>query len=258
MSPLDRATRDELIDLLAPFLKSESDRRALLSTALFGVPVLDQINYASATDTFTTDLIDKLEAYSEIEPGKKALWAVLEEVRRKVGVDKQRRIDALDESINGPKPHLTPPGGSRARPVKVLIIDDEEDWQTFIAKMLERLGHIYHKVNNFEDAEVALKAAEAAGDPFAVVTVDLVFEVGGPRQAVPVARYGIEMLPELKERYPYLGCVVITHLEDISYHQLLDWRDDYDLDYCIFKTHLSKEVLKRGIERALARTQSSR
>lgn len=251
MAKLERATYDELIDLLTPFLTTEPERRALVGTALFGVPVLDNLNYTCPTRIFIVELINKLEAYSEIEPGKQALWALLEEVRRKVGVDKQRRIDALYDVINSPR--KSQPAQQRTKPVKILIIDDDEAWQTFIAKFTERLGYAFQKVTTFEEAEDALKKAESEGEPFSIVTIDLLFEIGNKPGQTGLAKYGIQILSDLNTQYPYLGCIVITHSSDIAYHQVLDWRDECGLDYCIFKNDLDAETLRKGIERALAR-----
>ncbi|MBN1286315.1 MAG: hypothetical protein JXB47_13030 [Anaerolineae bacterium] len=97
---LDRDTLNELIELLAPHMGSENERRALLSYALVGSPVLASIDYGGSTQPFIINLINRLAAYGNIAPGRSALWALLKTLKAYVGEDKQARIDALREAVN--------------------------------------------------------------------------------------------------------------------------------------------------------------
>lgn len=92
----------ELIDLLAPAMQTERERTARLVVALGDCPLIDEIDYSGAVHEFVPLLVRKLADFGEVEPGKQALWALLESVRGKVGVDKPRRIDALEAVINVP------------------------------------------------------------------------------------------------------------------------------------------------------------
>ena len=128
MPGLDYITQREVVNLLVPLLGSEEERRALLSLALgLHCPVLAQLDFKGATEIFILRLIEKLEAFGEIEPGKPALWALLETVQERVGVDRQMRIDALRPLLNPPSsprspvpgsapPAVPPPSGVNRRP----------------------------------------------------------------------------------------------------------------------------------------------
>ncbi|MBN1286389.1 MAG: metallophosphoesterase [Anaerolineae bacterium] len=106
--PLDRETLNELVDILTPLMKDELSRRALLTRAFIGNPILDQINYSGSSRTFATELISQLVNYGEIAPGKSALWALLEVVYSNVGLDKRARIEALDDKVNVPSEPIEP------------------------------------------------------------------------------------------------------------------------------------------------------
>lgn len=93
---LNAPSRQEVSDLLLPFMGQEGERRAVLLYAFGGdSPLLNQINYSGPADTFVTTLINTLENFGESAPGKPALWALLEALRSKVGGDRKQRIDAL-------------------------------------------------------------------------------------------------------------------------------------------------------------------
>lgn len=97
---LDKDTLHELTALLTPLMQSENERRALLQQALSGAAVLDQIDYSGPTEAFVTAMLNRLVDYGESMPGQSALWALLEIVRERVGVDKQAQIDELDSKFN--------------------------------------------------------------------------------------------------------------------------------------------------------------
>lgn len=102
MPPLDTKNFREIIDILTPHFGGDDQRRALLISALgLGHPLLSQIDYTGNANTFTVNLVSRLNDYGQIAPGQTALWAVLEEVSRNVGYDKQQRIKALEGAVNG-------------------------------------------------------------------------------------------------------------------------------------------------------------
>lgn len=107
MPALDKPDQDAIYALLAPFMGTEPERRAHLLDALAtNHPLERQIAFEGPADTFTLNLIHTLEQYGEIAPGKPALWALLEVIRRKVGVDKKQRIDSLRPAFQLPPPPI--------------------------------------------------------------------------------------------------------------------------------------------------------
>lgn len=118
MPKLDRATREELVDLLAPLMVGEADCRALLSLAFGEHPnLLYQIETVGPVQTFVLNLIVKLVDYGDIERGKPALWALLEAAREGMGVDHQARVDALRPAFGQPEPSETATAAARSSEV---------------------------------------------------------------------------------------------------------------------------------------------
>ncbi len=98
---LDADTNKELVKLLRPFLEHERDRRPFLVLALGNdAPVLQYISWSGAVATFIPHMVEQLANYSEITPGRQALWVVLEYARSQVGIDVQQRIDNLRPVID--------------------------------------------------------------------------------------------------------------------------------------------------------------
>lgn len=96
---LDRATHAELEAILLPLMQKEQDRRALLSLAFEHDRVYEQIDFTGATEPFTVNMIEVLVRRGEVTPGKQALWALLETISPRVGVDQQERMAALRPTV---------------------------------------------------------------------------------------------------------------------------------------------------------------
>jgi hypothetical protein len=89
--------------LFAPLLERESERRTFLALALgTESAVLRKIEYGGAVEPFIFKMVAELARFGEIEPGVQALWKLLQCARERVGMDLQRRIDALEPVVNRP------------------------------------------------------------------------------------------------------------------------------------------------------------
>jgi hypothetical protein len=118
MPTLDTPTQQELVALLTPLLDREDDRRPLLAFALgTHCPVLGRISWRGGAEPFILQVVGELARFGEIEPGKQALWKLLETVRERVGLDRQARIDALEPVINCTEAPRPPAPEFPARPV---------------------------------------------------------------------------------------------------------------------------------------------
>jgi hypothetical protein len=103
MPNLNNATQQELLVLFAPLLERESERRTFLALALgTESAVLRKIEYGGAVEPFIFKMVAELARFGEIEPGVQALWKLLQCARERVGMDLQRRIDALEPVVNRP------------------------------------------------------------------------------------------------------------------------------------------------------------
>ncbi|MFO1432359.1 MAG: TIR domain-containing protein [Candidatus Competibacteraceae bacterium] len=101
MSSLKQSDIQKVVDLLTPFMESEAQRRAWLILALGpNASLLGHVNFAGPVEPFLVNMIKALVDYGEIAPGKQALWALLEVVRERVGVDRQAKIDSLHPALS--------------------------------------------------------------------------------------------------------------------------------------------------------------
>lgn len=115
MAELNREILNELVDLLAPHVDTEQNRRALLTEALIGESVLDQIDYSGPPRDFAVLIIKQLANYGTTESGEDALWALLQAVRNRVGAQQRERIDAMYDDLHPPQ-------------MGVLDIDQSMNW----------------------------------------------------------------------------------------------------------------------------------
>ena len=138
-----------------------------------------------------------------------------------------------------------------ARPHKVLIIDDEEIWRTNIRLFAKLLGYRSQAARSYEEVDAELRQAKEEGDPFSVATIDMRFKVGEGQTSSPLGR---EILRYIKCAYPYVACIIVSG-SGVPAHEILDLRDDDDLDYYVSKDRLDRDMLDRAITRATGRVR---
>ncbi len=137
------------------------------------------------------------------------------------------------------------------RALRILIIDDLPIFRKVIGQAVEDLGYSSETASDPEEALSLIEKAEEQNEPFSIVTIDMVFEVG--KAEMPM---GIQILDSIKkdERYRHIGCIMISG-SGVHAQRVLDLRDDHGLDYFISKDRLDPDSLRRGIEKALARVR---
>ena len=91
---MDKALFDRIVQQLLPAMGNTSSRQALVQSALFGSPILHQINWSGAARPFTVQLVTQLFQYDV-----SALVAVLEELKTQVGHTRRAQIDALIQDL---------------------------------------------------------------------------------------------------------------------------------------------------------------
>jgi len=99
---------DRLLALLLPELTDADARKALVESALIDSPVLSHIEWDGAAWTFTARLLGRLYRFGTVAPGKPAIAALLEEVRKQIGADRQTTVDALLPLVNKLSAQPTP------------------------------------------------------------------------------------------------------------------------------------------------------
>lgn len=76
---------DQIVAVLLPEMDDAQTRKALIQNALYGCPALQKIRWDGPARSFTSQLTRLLDEFGEIEEGRPAIVAVLEEVRAQVG-----------------------------------------------------------------------------------------------------------------------------------------------------------------------------
>jgi tetratricopeptide (TPR) repeat protein len=97
---MDKVALRELVDLMAPHCDTVEARRALFAMAL-GLKhhLIKELNFEGRTDIFVVNSALPL-LNADAEPGKTALWAVLETIYERVGNETKSRILALAPFAN--------------------------------------------------------------------------------------------------------------------------------------------------------------
>jgi DNA-binding NtrC family response regulator len=137
-----------------------------------------------------------------------------------------------------------------SKPLKILVIDDESDWCDTIGTYAELLGHDWESARSFEEAKIAIKEAEEGGTPFSVATIDMAFEVGEKGKS-PL---GKGILQHIKSKHPYIACIMVTGSPEVA-HQLLELRDNYQLDSYISKDRFEQDTFAEAIAKAMKRVR---
>lgn len=99
---MDKSLFNRVVQQLLPEMGNATERRALIESALYGSPVLLKIQWDGASLPFTVHLVLLLDSYGEIEPGKPAVIALLEELIPQVGHEKQDSVIQLIEDCLPP------------------------------------------------------------------------------------------------------------------------------------------------------------
>lgn len=90
----------KLLALLRAHMLDESVRRGYLMQALgMNTPVLNKLVFNQPADTFITSMLWELISFGEITPGKPALCALLEVIRKDVGEDVKLGINELLQQV---------------------------------------------------------------------------------------------------------------------------------------------------------------
>ncbi|MBN1284576.1 MAG: tetratricopeptide repeat protein [Anaerolineae bacterium] len=124
---LDNHILNEIVELLTPFFRNESDRLPFLVQA-FGNsrPIIDRTDFTGPGQTFTNRLVTYLDDYGEIEPGKPALCQLVEHVYKQVGPDNKERVKRILKKLNCPNVRSQPflPDMIPTFPTKLIGRDD--------------------------------------------------------------------------------------------------------------------------------------
>jgi CheY-like chemotaxis protein len=149
--------------------------------------------------------------------------------------------------------------------LRILVIDDDQDFFTPVSFLLKNLGYKADYARNFEEAREKLEEAQSQNILYDLVTIDNHFKVKYPSSREETTKFplGRHILQQIKAIYPQIACLMISG-EVITPEYALDLRDDYNLDYFLSKTLIfdenvmNSDVMNIAIQRAMARVENAR
>ena len=133
---------------------------------------------------------------------------------------------------------------------KIIIIDDDREWCQVLGEMTSILGYNADKAHTLEEAQLRITEAEEKNVPYAIAILDMNFETG--KSNIEVSR-GKEILKYIKGHYPHIACIMISGAGK-DFDEILDLRDDYDLDYYLGKERVEIDKLSKALLKAKQRT----
>lgn len=137
MSLPDPSPFDRLIALLAPLLRDDDARRALLSQAFNDMPrLLDQIDFDGAADRFTTRLLSNLR-----ESNRAALSRLRDTAKSRLGIEEAAALDAAFDAWLTPIPlNPTPPRTPDLPDVPFVFISYSRRDSAFVERLVADLA----------------------------------------------------------------------------------------------------------------------
>jgi hypothetical protein len=96
---MDKILLGQIIQELLPLMGDVNARRSLIETAVYGSSVLNDISWNGSASTFTTHIVQLFDAFGTIATGQLALVALLEEVKKHVGLDHHGLISDLIKQL---------------------------------------------------------------------------------------------------------------------------------------------------------------
>ena len=135
--------------------------------------------------------------------------------------------------------------------IDIIIMDDDPAWCEMISTTAQMIGHHPEWVTNLDDAHARIQEAFNVGNPYEVAVIDLNFETGKYKTEVP---RGKETLRFIKTRHPYMACIVVSGVPT-SAGNVLDLRDDYNMDYYIQKDKFDLDTFANAISKSLRRVE---
>lgn len=133
--------------------------------------------------------------------------------------------------------------------LRIIIIDDDPDWCLTFAQIAQALGHSVEPAHTLEEAQYKIKNADDKGESYSIAIVDMNFEAGSRR--IEIAR-GKEAVKFIKTHHRHIACIMISG-SGVTPDNVLDLRDEYDLDYYVQKDRVDLDTLPRAFQKALLR-----
>jgi len=97
---IDKATLDEIINLLTPYMATLLERQTFVNQSLHDAPTLiQQIQLEGNPYQVAADLVYKCNRFGLISPGQYAVIRLLDQLQQLIGVDKKLQVNDLIRKI---------------------------------------------------------------------------------------------------------------------------------------------------------------
>jgi DNA-binding NtrC family response regulator len=135
---------------------------------------------------------------------------------------------------------------------RIIIIDDDQEWCTILSGLIRKLGYDSDLAHTVDEAKfrIAENDNDKARKPYLIAILDMNFETGKSNVEMP---RGKEMLEFIKNEHPYIACIMISGAGK-DFDEILDLRDNYDLDYYLAKERVEIDKLSKALAKARQRS----
>ena len=138
--------------------------------------------------------------------------------------------------------------------IRIIVVDDSDDWYNTVRLLFKRVKAIMVSeivsANSIKDCMEIIRNAKGSGQPFSVAIVDMQLDIDNDDD-----QSGKNVIRFIKREHSYIACIIATG-QSLSPEDVLDLRDDYDLDYCLAKDTVSVETLTKSTLKGLKRVRS--
>jgi ActR/RegA family two-component response regulator len=132
---------------------------------------------------------------------------------------------------------------------RLIVIDDHKEWCIMLEKSASLIGYRLDIAYSFEQAQLDLAAAEEQQITYLAAIIDMKFAISGTE--VEYFR-GKEVVQFIKAKYPKVACIMVSGVATTP-GQILDMRDEYDLDYFVEKSRFDIDTFSDALNKALRR-----
>lgn len=138
--------------------------------------------------------------------------------------------------------------------IRIIVIDDNEDWCNTVRLLFKMVRAITVTetvaAGSIQDSIEKIREAKAQEKPFSVAIIDMQLDQDNEED-----QSGKDIIRFIKREHPYIACVIATG-QPLAPEDVLDLRDDHDLDYCLAKDNVSVETLTKSTIKGLKRVRS--
>ncbi len=133
--------------------------------------------------------------------------------------------------------------------LRLILMEDDLEYSRGLVETVRDLGHYIDVTSMLDEFKALLQTEEREGRSYDVALLDMNIATGSKRIETPIGKRAIRYV---KQNYPHIACIMISGSLNRP-EEVLDLRDDYDLDYYISKDRVDEGSMRHALEKALKR-----